>query len=37
MSLKSVVGKTCVWCIVGATAILSLLAIIWTVIVISNQ
>ena len=37
MSFKSVVGKTCVWCIVGATAALSLLAIAWVVILASNQ
>lgn len=37
MSLKSVVGKTCVWCIVGATAALSVLAIIWMIIIASNQ
>jgi len=34
--LKSVVGKTCVWCVAAAMAALTLLAVIWTVILISN-
>lgn len=37
MSLKSALGKTCIWCIVGATAALSALAIAWMVIIIGNQ
>ena len=37
MSLKSVVGKTCAWCVVGIAAALSLLAIAWMVIIISNH
>jgi hypothetical protein len=36
MSFKTVVGKTCVWCVVAATAVLSLLAVTWMVILISN-
>ena len=36
MSFKTVVGKTCVWCVLAATAALSLLAIAWTVIIVSN-
>ena len=36
MSLKTVVGKTCVWCMAAAVAGLSLLAIIWVVILASN-
>jgi hypothetical protein len=36
MSLKSVVSKTCVWCVAAAVAGLSLLAVIWVVILASN-
>jgi hypothetical protein len=36
MSLKSVVGKTCVWCVAAAVAALSLLAVTWVVILASN-
>lgn len=36
MSIKSIVGKTCVWCVAAAVAGLSLLAIIWVVILASN-
>jgi hypothetical protein len=37
MSLKTVVGKTCVWCVAAIIAVLSLLAITWTVMIVSNQ
>ena len=37
MSLKTVVGKTCVWCVAAIIAGLSLLAITWTVMIVSNQ
>jgi hypothetical protein len=37
MSFKSVFGKTCVWCVVAATAALSLLMVTWTVILVGNQ
>ena len=37
MSFRSVVGKTCAWCVVAATAVLSLLAVVWVVILASNQ
>ena len=36
MSLKSVVGKTCVWCVAIIMAALTLLAVTWTVIILSN-
>jgi hypothetical protein len=36
MSLKSAVGKTCVWCVAAAVAALTLLAVTWTVILVSN-
>jgi hypothetical protein len=34
--LKSVVGKSCVLCVAAAMAALTLLAITWTVILVSN-
>jgi hypothetical protein len=37
MSLKSVVSKTCVWCIVGAAAAMSLLSTVWMVIFVANH
>ena len=37
MNIKSVFSKTCVWCVVAATAALSLLMVIWTVILVGNQ
>lgn len=37
MSFKSVMGKTCVWCVMTATLALSLLAIVWMVILVSNN
>jgi len=37
MSIKSVVGKTCVWCVAAIIAGLSLLAVTWTVMIVSNQ
>jgi len=37
MSIKSVVGKTCIWCVAAAIAALSLLAVTWMVIIVSNQ
>jgi len=36
MSLKSVAGKTCVWCVAATMVALTLLAVTWTVILISN-
>ena len=36
MSFKSVVGKTCVWCVMVATGLLSLLVVAWMVILLSN-
>jgi len=36
MSLKSVAGKTCVWCVAATIAGLTLLAVTWTVILVSN-
>jgi hypothetical protein len=36
MSLKSVVGNTCVWCVAAAMAALTLLAVTWTVILVSG-
>lgn len=36
MSLLPVVGKTCVLCVAAAMAALTLLAITWTVILVSN-
>lgn len=36
MNLKSVLGKTCVWCVAAAMAGLTLLAVTWTVILVSN-
>jgi len=37
MSIKSIVSKTCVWCVVTITALLTLLAITWVVILANNQ
>jgi len=37
MNLKTIVGKTCVWCGLAIMAGLSLLAITWTVIIVGNQ
>lgn len=34
MEIKQVIGKTCVWCVLTATALLTLLAIIWVAILI---
>jgi len=36
MSIKSVLGKTCVWCVAITVAALSLLAVTWVVILASN-
>jgi hypothetical protein len=36
MTLKSVVGNTCVWCFAVAIAALSLLMVAWVVILASN-
>jgi hypothetical protein len=36
MTLKSAVGKTCVWCVAAAVAALTLLTIIWTVMIINQ-
>jgi len=36
MNLKSVVGKTCIWCVAAIIAGLSLLAVTWMVILASN-
>ena len=36
MSLKSVASKTCVWCVAITVAALTLLAVTWTVILVSN-
>ena len=37
MNLKSVVAKTCVWCVAAVIAGLTLLAVTWMVILASNQ
>jgi len=36
MGLKSVAGKTCVLCVAAVMAALTLLAVTWTVILVSN-
>ena len=36
MSLKTAVGKTCVWCVAITVAALTLLAVTWTVILVSS-
>jgi len=36
MGLKSAAGKICVWCVAAAMAALTLLAVTWTVILVSN-
>ena len=36
MSLKSVAGKTCIWCVAASMAALTLLAVTWTAILVSN-
>jgi len=36
MSIKSVAGKTCILCVAAAMAALTLLAVTWTVILVSN-
>ena len=36
MSLKSVVGYACVWCVAAAIAVLSLLMVVWVVFLDSN-
>ena len=36
MSVKSVVGKTCVWCVAATMAALTLLAVTWTVILFGS-
>jgi hypothetical protein len=36
MSLKSIAGKTCTLCVAAAMAALTLLAVTWTVILVSN-
>ena len=36
MGLKSVAGKTCTLCVAAVMAALTLLAITWTVILVSN-
>ena len=32
MTVKSALGKTCIWCVMIATGLLSLLAVAWVVI-----
>jgi len=36
IGLKSVVGKTCVLCVAAVMAALTVLAVTWTVILVSN-
>ena len=36
MSIKSVVGKTCIWCVAATMAALTLLAVTWTVILVGS-
>lgn len=36
MTFKTVVGKTCGWCVAAAIAALTLLAVVWMVILASN-
>jgi hypothetical protein len=36
MSLLSVVGKTCFWCVAATLAALTLLAVTWSVILVGN-
>jgi hypothetical protein len=36
MSLKTVTGKICVWCVAVTVAALTLLAVTWTVILVSD-
>ena len=36
MSLKAVEEKTCFWCVAAVMAALTLLAVTWTVILVSN-
>ena len=36
MTFKTVVGKTCVWCIAAVVAALTLLTVIWTVMIINQ-
>ena len=36
MTFKTVVGKTCVWCVAAVVAALSLLAITWTVMIVNQ-
>jgi hypothetical protein len=36
MSIKSAVGKTCVWCVAVAVAALTLLTVIWTVMIMNQ-
>ena len=36
MSIKSAVGKTCVWCVAIIMAALTLLAVTWTVIILGS-
>jgi hypothetical protein len=36
MGLKSVAGKTCTLCVAAVMAALTLLAVTWTVILVSN-
>ena len=36
MSLISIAGKTCFWCVAATTAALTLLAVTWTVILIGS-
>ena len=36
MNLQSVVGKACFWCVAATMAVLTLLAVTWTVILVSN-
>jgi hypothetical protein len=36
MNFKSVVGKTCVWCVAAVMAALTLLAVSWVVILAGN-
>jgi len=36
MSLISIAGKTCFWCVAATKAALTLLAVTWTVILIGS-
>ena len=36
MNIKTVVGNTCIWCVAATMAALTLLAVTWTVTLVSN-